>query len=804
MDLKTSLLVNRQVPEFIRDEYPLFVSFLEAYYEFLETERFKTVDGQLVSQKNNLIEKLKDLRYVSDIDFSLGEFEDQFFNSFISYLPKETLVSKDFLIKNVLPLYQAKGTQKSFELLFRLLFGEEIRIEYPREQILRASSGRWVIENILRTETNLYNEYISDGIKSTYLLPYVIEPEFIEVYVDNQLKIIEEDYYIRKESKKVIFKNIPNNNSVIKIFYTGIFDSSIFNNRQIIGKTSGAKTLVEQVRRKNIAGSNFYQFFISDKNTVGTFQIGEIVQIDIIVDHGIIPFSFQTISDIDTITVVDQGSNYNIGDSVIIRGSSEEEAKAIVETISSGRIESLNIKVGNYGAGYKLDNEVYANGYNSNVFSAVIDAVDGSGTVSPNTIFFNNTDYISDYLSITLSDSDYGFPSNVVPSENLSTVISDALTLDTVTNLGPAINVVVTLSQIRNNLNVNFTANSTTLFDNVRVSDLGSIGTIRVISGGQGYSVGDQLVFTNTEYFSGQGAKAFVSGVFANGSIRSVTVENGGTNYRKDYLPVITVDSVGTGANLAIQHFMGEGVDFTYVPGDGISGKVLSIKVLNPGKGYKTSPIADLKFSGDGNASANIEIRPSLEKLPGRWTTSDGMISSDEIRLQGRDYYIDFSYVISSQIEFQRYKSIVKNLLNPSGSINYAKFNIFDNVDARYTISPNTISVFDDFSRQLAGQVNVTSNSIFVDGNENVYFQLANTIGILNEGTYILVNSEIRIVNSIINNTSITVSEPYNYSANDQYVTILVVPYNAITTEYWRELAITLEGPRTIVLTTEE
>ena len=30
-DLRTSLLVNRQVPEFIRDEYPTFITFLEAY-----------------------------------------------------------------------------------------------------------------------------------------------------------------------------------------------------------------------------------------------------------------------------------------------------------------------------------------------------------------------------------------------------------------------------------------------------------------------------------------------------------------------------------------------------------------------------------------------------------------------------------------------------------------------------------------------------------------------------------------------------------------------------------------------------
>ena len=35
----TSILINRQVPEFVREEYPLFITFLEAYYEFLEQKQ---------------------------------------------------------------------------------------------------------------------------------------------------------------------------------------------------------------------------------------------------------------------------------------------------------------------------------------------------------------------------------------------------------------------------------------------------------------------------------------------------------------------------------------------------------------------------------------------------------------------------------------------------------------------------------------------------------------------------------------------------------------------------------------------
>jgi hypothetical protein len=794
MDLKTSLLVEGQLPEFIREEYPLFVSFIEAYYEFLEQEQFDT-NG--ISQSNNLTEKLKNLRYISDVDFSIEEFQTQFFNSFLPFLPQDSEVSKEFLIKNILPLYKAKGSEKSFRFLFRLLFNEEIDIEYPREQILRASDGKWTIESILRTETDIFSEYVSDGIKTTYNLPYEIDSSEIQVYVND---VLFENYFIRKENKKIYFNTAPALNQTIKIVYLGTFNTTIFRSREIRGITSGTKSIVEKVARRNIGGLNFYQFFINDKNTVGTFRNGEILEIDFIDSNGqIIPFHLQTLSDVQSVEVSEPGQGYEVGDIAILRGAATERAVAVVDSVSSGNIESLSVKIGNFGAGYKINNEVYANGFSNTIFSAIIDAVDASGTISPNTFTYNNIDLISDYLSINISDPDYGFPANTVPTENVNTVISQALSSNTITNLGPATNVSILISQISSNSNVEFLANSTLLFDNVRIADYNSIGTIKVNEPGSGYSVGDQIIFTNTEYFSGQGAQAFVSSVSSNGGITKVTVQNGGYNYRKDYLPLLSVDSLGTGANLQVEHFMGQDAEFEYTPGDGIQGKVLSIKVINPGKGYTVTPVVDLTFSGDGNATANANIRSSFVKLPGRWVKSDGLLSADEIRLQGSNYYLDFSYVISSQVEFQRYKEVVKDLLNPSGMINYARYRITDNVSSNVTFI-----VFDEITRELAGQVNVTANSVVVDGNENVYFQVANTIGLITEGTYILVNSEIRIVNSIINNTTITVSESYNYSANDQFVTIVDVPYNAVTTEYWRELAITLEGPRTIVITTEE
>lgn len=63
----TSILVSTQVPEFVREEHPKFITFLEAYYEFLDN-----------TQKN----QANKIQNISDVDQTLDEFEDYFSNHF--------------------------------------------------------------------------------------------------------------------------------------------------------------------------------------------------------------------------------------------------------------------------------------------------------------------------------------------------------------------------------------------------------------------------------------------------------------------------------------------------------------------------------------------------------------------------------------------------------------------------------------------------------------------------------------------------------------------------------------------------
>ena len=210
-DNLTSLLINRQVPEFVREEYPVFVTFMEAYYEFLEQKQG--------TQLNDLTTRSKDLRYITDVDQSIDDFEESFFNSYAELVPRNVQVDKAILIKNVLPIYLSKGSEASFKLLYRFLFGQELEVKYPKNDILRASDGKWEIENALEVSAEFYAYHTANGTNKEFKILQELNPSDISVFVNGDLKVLNTHYFVRKESKKIVFITAPANQSIVKILH---------------------------------------------------------------------------------------------------------------------------------------------------------------------------------------------------------------------------------------------------------------------------------------------------------------------------------------------------------------------------------------------------------------------------------------------------------------------------------------------------------------------------------------------------------------------------------------------------------
>ena len=72
------------------------------------------------------------------------------------YMPTINLdysqVNPVLVIKKIKDFYLSKGTKKATQYLFKILFGEEIDVYYPRDEMITPSAASWVVDTILRAE----------------------------------------------------------------------------------------------------------------------------------------------------------------------------------------------------------------------------------------------------------------------------------------------------------------------------------------------------------------------------------------------------------------------------------------------------------------------------------------------------------------------------------------------------------------------------------------------------------------------------------------------------------------------------
>lgn len=124
-----SQFIEEQFPNLYREEGAVLISFLTAYYEFLET------NGHTIN---------RDMFTIRDIDVTYDSFINEFRKKYIEGFPFITATDTRFLIKNVADFYRAKGSDESVKLLMKMIFDEEVDIYYPSNDILKPSDSLWV------------------------------------------------------------------------------------------------------------------------------------------------------------------------------------------------------------------------------------------------------------------------------------------------------------------------------------------------------------------------------------------------------------------------------------------------------------------------------------------------------------------------------------------------------------------------------------------------------------------------------------------------------------------------------------
>jgi len=155
---KVSFFVDAQFPALYKQFGPELIQLVRDYYTFLETEA-----DQSVYNNRRLFE-------YRDISTTLSSMIIHFQRMFLADLPfKQEQVS--FVIKNIMDLYRAKGTQQGIELFFRIFYQEDIEVYYPAQKMFKPSSSNWRKGTFLQMFPNSIEKVFTSktGVEYNYL-----------------------------------------------------------------------------------------------------------------------------------------------------------------------------------------------------------------------------------------------------------------------------------------------------------------------------------------------------------------------------------------------------------------------------------------------------------------------------------------------------------------------------------------------------------------------------------------------------------------------------------------------------------
>lgn len=315
------------IPEFVATDHGSFIDFLKAYYEWMEIEG------------NPKYESLKMLDR-RDVDDTVEDFITYFSKEFTKNFPEKfasTNTDKRKLIKNIKDFYKAKGTEKSFKLLFRLLFDETPEFIYPSKDILKTSSGVWKEPIILKLTRTNTTENIFDMVGRKLEQKHAVTGEVTAYgFIENILSYNKEGYEVVEVELSSIFGDFESEKNVQVELSSGttIFEY-VYPTISSIGVSSGASGTNYSVGDHiTVSGSSLGVGALGQILSVGTS--GEINQIAMI-NTGI---NYRSVEDL-TATIVTNGGTGS-GATLGVTGGGDIQRKSGFWSGNDGLLSSSN------------------------------------------------------------------------------------------------------------------------------------------------------------------------------------------------------------------------------------------------------------------------------------------------------------------------------------------------------------------------------------------------------------------------------------------------------------------------------
>jgi len=688
-DQKTSLLVNSQLPEFVRDnpDYANFNLFLTAYYEWME-------------QNGKVTERTKNLLSYKDIDTTTDEFLDYFTNDFLPYFPQDILIDKQKAVKIARELYQTKGTPASYQFLFKVLYNSDFDIFYTKDAILKASSGTWYVAKSLKLST--------------------LDPNFLKI----------QNYRLFGETTKSI---ATVENSVVAGSKTEVFISNIerlFQSGETVRVVDNANQTVlfdNQPLRAKIVGQ-ISQIKIDPKNRGLLYQPGD----PVIVYNGlnsptgvgaIAQVGETTAGAIQSIAVVDGGFGYSLPPNTSINITNAPGAVATVGSVNPDYRYRANVAfIPIDTISLKKDIEIGNSNYH---FSNIL--VSDANTTLANAFSF--TSFTTYPISSVIVVNGGGGITQIPQVSAESDYLTDVDTYSPLSSFG-----ILAPIQITNGGN-GYQANDEIVFiggtgvgaraNVITVDSNGAITNVAYVLnttpdyplGGMGYSTTLlPSVTVNSANVQASGASLYVPGILGDGATFSVIVDRAGSittinliNPGEDYIATPNVSfkvqdivvanvAIGNlpqkgeviyqGANTNAASYLATVDSITTLNVDADPTlSLFQLRVFNYNSNPNPTKTLNIdrnihmnmynaqydssynsngyKNYGDGTAKGTASFLNGLVVSQGQYLTTQGQPSGYDV-LQS-DIYNNFTYQITVEKEIAKYREVLLNLLHPTG-----------------------------------------------------------------------------------------------------------------------------------------
>ena len=371
----------------VASDYLVLKMITDTPFDIKETIRTATASATVLEIKDNVIRASARQQKNRNADTSVDKYFEYLKSEFNKGFPTSTEINRRFITNKIKDFYKSKSNEDAYKFLFKSIFDLDVEFRYPGEEILRISDGDFEKTILIRAvkASNIF-EYLNQTItgRTSGALGNVVDIKTTFLggieYAELTMKLVS-GTFLAGETIEILEDSTANTTLYGMVAETTIIDAgsgyTIGDVLTITGDGEEATAIVSSVSNGPITklktnaighgyqlntsatvtntgtGGNSFSLKVTElANTytvtsgANTYTVGEISKVSI-VNRGVDYFKAPTITLDDTIikslgllsenliTIVDTGTDYSVGNTIVFTGGSGANAAGIVASIGN-------------------------------------------------------------------------------------------------------------------------------------------------------------------------------------------------------------------------------------------------------------------------------------------------------------------------------------------------------------------------------------------------------------------------------------------------------------------------------------